>query len=455
MDRGRVTSVWRRVLGLSWPVMVEQTTRTAMRTTDVLVTGLFSPAAIAAIGLADLYARFPLRIGLGLGGGAIALSSQDTGSGAEANRDEAVTQAVALAFLTGIPFAIVGFLFGNAAIGVLGASETVADLGGTYLAIVFATAPARQVSLVAARSMQGTGDTRRPMYVNVISNGLNIVGSIVLGLGLLGFPRLEIVGVGLATTGSNVFTAVVLCLLLWTGRTSAGFVWPSNPIVARQLVVVSVPRIADGFANTLAEFPFNALLLGFGTEVNAGFQVGRRIYQQVTGPLSRGYSVAASVVVGQALGEGDPERARGDGLATGLLGLCTVGVIGLVLVVGAPVFVRVFTRDPATVDYAVGFARAYGLAAPGLVAFTVFSGCLQGGSETRLPFVGRVLGLLVFFLGFSYVVGITLDYGVLGAYGGIVGYYGLAGLVVTVGFWRGNWASRAASMMAERGSATD
>ena len=58
--------MWRRTLSLSWPVTAEHVFRTLMRTTDVLVTGLFSPAAVAAIGLADLYARFPLRIGLGL-----------------------------------------------------------------------------------------------------------------------------------------------------------------------------------------------------------------------------------------------------------------------------------------------------------------------------------------------------------------------------------------------------
>ncbi|WP_435319663.1 MATE family efflux transporter [Haloarchaeobius sp. TZWSO28] len=455
MNRGRLLSVWRRVLGLSWPVMVEQTFRTGMRTTDIIVTGLFSPAAIAAIGLADLYARFPLRIGLGLGGGAIALSSQDTGAGAQANRDEAVTQAILLGLVAGIPFVAFGFLFGREAISLLGASDSVAQLGGTYLAIVFATAPARQVSLIAARSLQGTGDTRTPMYVNIVSNGLNIVGSVVLGLGLLGFQRYEIVGVGLATAFSNVFTAVVLCAIMSLGGTSAGFARPSNPIIARQLVVVSAPRVVEGFADTLAEFPFNALLLGFGTEVNAAFQVGRRLYQQVTGPLSRGYSVAASVVVGQALGEGDPDQAKENGIATALLGLVTVGGIGLALVVGAPLFVRVFTRDPATVGYAVDFARTYGLAAPALVTFVVFSGSLQGGSETRTPFVARVAGLLVFFLGFSYVVGVTLGYGVLGAYGGIIGYYGLAAVLVTVGFVRGDWARRAAKMMADRGSAAD
>lgn len=47
-----------------------------MRTVDIVIAGLISPAAVAAIGLADLYAQIPLRTELGLGTGAIALSSQ-------------------------------------------------------------------------------------------------------------------------------------------------------------------------------------------------------------------------------------------------------------------------------------------------------------------------------------------------------------------------------------------
>jgi MATE family multidrug resistance protein len=139
VDRSRVVTVWRRVAALSWPVMVEQVTRTLMRTTDILVTALFSPLAVAAIGLADLYARLPLRIGLGLGAGAIALSSQDTGIDATTNRDEAVTQAVPLGAVTGIPFALFGVLSGEQAIAVLGfwadrdEMAEVANLGGTYL----------------------------------------------------------------------------------------------------------------------------------------------------------------------------------------------------------------------------------------------------------------------------------------------------------------------------------
>lgn len=440
--------------------MAEQTFRTLMRTTDILVTATISPAAVAAIGLSDLYARFPLWIGLGTGSGAIALASQDTGSGADANRDQAISIALLLGALLGLPFVAFGVLFGRSAIALLGAPPQVAALGGTYLAVIFATAPARHVALIAARSLQGTGDTLTPMYVNVVANFLNIVGSVILGLGLFGTETFElfgagvtgVVGVGIATALANVVTAVTLLAALRTDWTDARLVRPVDPVVAEQLAIVSVPSVAEGLASTLAEFPLNSILLGFGTEVNAAFHIGHRTYQQVTGPLSRGYNVAASVVVGQALGDGDPTRARFAGWATVALGLITVGVAGLLLVAAAEPFVRAFTDDPETARYAVNFARVYGLTAGVLVTFTVLQGALRGASETRTPFLARTSGLFVFMVGVTYLVGVVLGYGVDGAYAGIASAYVWMAGVVAWSFWRSDWAGRAASMMAERGS---
>ncbi len=454
MEFSRVRRVWRRIFALAWPVMAEQTFRTLMRTVDIIVTALISPAAVVAIGLADLYARFPLRIGLGLGGGAIALSSQDTASGATANRSEAITQALTLGFLLGIPFVAFGFVFGEFAIGLFPASEAAVQAGAVYLAIIFATAPARHVALIGARALQGTGDTMTPMYINVFANSVNIAGSAILGLGLFGAPDLGVIGVGLATTTANVVTAGLLLVAIYRPASGIDAVRPRDLTIAKQLVVISAPRMAEGFVAELAEFPFNALLLGFGDAANAGFQIGRRVYQQVTGPLGRGYNVAASILVGQALGDGDDRTARFNGWAVAALSVCTVGVIGFVLAWQADPIVRLLgSGEGEELFYATRFAIVYGLSAPALALFIGVSGSLQGASETRAPFLARLTGMFGFFVGFSYLAVHVLGWGILGAYVGIFLAYVWMALFVVVAFGYGNWATRAAEMMHERGSA--
>jgi Na+-driven multidrug efflux pump len=290
------------------------------------------------------------------------------------------------------------------------------------------------------------------MYVNIVANGLNIAGSVTLGLGLFGAPRLSVVGVGIATAAANVFTATMLVGALATGWADADLARPRDLVITSQLLRVSAPSVAEGLASTLAEFPLNAILLGFGTEVNAAFHIGRRLYQQVTGPLSRGLYVGASVLVGQSLGEGAAGEARFQGWATVGLGVLTVGSFGVLLAVAAGPVVAVFTDDAATVGYATDFARVYGLTAPFLVTFTVLQGSLSGASETRIPFLARTSGLVLFMLGFTYLFGVVLGYGVVGAYLGLGLTYVWMALVVVASFHAGGWARRATSMLEERGS---
>lgn len=432
--------------------MAEQVLRTLMRTTDIIVAGYISPATVAAIGLADLYGRLQLRVGLGFGDGAIALASQDTGSGASANRAQAISQALLIGVLIGIPFSVFGLLFSEPAIAILGAEPTVIRQSGQYLAIIFLVSPANHTAYIAARAIQGTGDTRTPMYVNGLANSANIIGTVGLAFGIGPFPQLSIVGIALATAGADVFTALTFGLLIYSSWTDLTFARPRSVTVTYQLVRVSIPRVAEGLAELVAEFPFNAILLSFGTEVNAAYQIGRRVYQQITAPLSRGYAVGAAVIVGQSIGQGDPDDAYINGLAAAALGFLTVGGLSLGLFSGAEWFVRLFTRDPATLEYAADFARAYAIAAVFIAGAVTIDGSLRGGSETLVPFLSRTSGLFVFLLGGTYVFGIVAGYGVAATYGAIVAYFAWRLLFSAAVYARRNWLDRATDMMIDRGS---
>jgi len=258
----------------------------------------------------------------------------------------------------GLPLLLVGLTVSGPLIALLGAEPAVVEMGGRYLALVFAAAPMRIVGLVGARSLQGTGDTRTPMVVNGGANVTNIAATVGLGLGLGPFPNLGIVGVGLATAVSRTVEAVAITAAVASPRTTPpSFARPRSLTVTRQLVAVSLPNIAEGLSTSLANFPFNALLLTFGTDVTAAYHISRRAYQQFSGPLYRSYSVAASIVVGQLLGEGDPDEARFAGLAITALSVLTLGVAGVVLVAGARPIAGLFTGDPATLEHATAFTQ--------------------------------------------------------------------------------------------------
>ena len=446
----KTRAVWRRAVSLGWPVSVQQTFTTLMRTVDIIVTGLFSPAAVAAVGLADLYAQLPLRVGLGLGSGAITLSSQDTGRSADVTRDRAITLALVLGALCGLPLVAAGLLFGEPLIALLGAEPEVARLGGLYLTLVFGVAPMRIVGLVGARALQGAGDTRTPMLLNGSVNLLNAVLTVSLGLGLGPFPRLAIVGVGLATAISRTIEAVAVIAAIWTPRTVLSLEPTWDPTIAKQVVSVSLPTFAEGMSTSLANFPFNALILLFGTEANAAYHIARRVYQQLAGPFYRSASTVTSIIVGQTLGEGAAGDAHENAVAVVALAFGLLTAAGVVMFLGAERIVALFTSDPETRHHAVAFTQVYAVSMPLFGLFFPFAGALRGAGDTRTPFYARLVGAFVFMLGGSYLLAVPLDYGLVGVYAGMVLSYACMAAIVVAGFYRGGWADTAASMIAER-----
>ncbi|GAB3036142.1 MATE family efflux transporter [Natronobiforma cellulositropha] len=421
-DRRRTFAEWKRFVRLGWPISVQSFVRTGMRTTDVLVAGLFGPAAIAALGLSNLYTRLALFTGIGIGTGSLALTSQDTGSGADANRDQAVTQALLLGFLIGIPFALFAFLFSEQALALFAPPAEVIETGAPYLLLVLGTAPFRHIVLIGEKSMQGTGDTMTPMYIRGGANVVNIIGTVTLGLGLGPAPQLEVVGIGLATAGSNVLAAVAVILVFTTGWSDVNLVRPTDLTIAKQIVAISIPRTVEGFSTTAASFPLEAILVAFSVEVYAAYTVGQTVRSQLTGPFARSYGVLGSILTGQAIGEKRIRDAHFSTAALTLFCCLTIGILSLTMLVGNEFFASIFSDDATTAEAARTFIVVFAIAAPLEALFRSYSGILQGAGETTKPFIAEITGVFGLLLGITYVGGIVLGGGVVFVYLAIVAY---------------------------------
>ena len=450
IDISEQKTTWKRVIKLGWPITLEQLLNTLMRTVDVIVTGLFSPVAVAAVGLADLYAQIPLRVGLGLGTASIAMSSQDTGRGAVTTRDRVVTQAMLIGGLCGLPFVIIGIFFSNVFIEILGAESEVVRLGGIYLMIVFAAAPMRIVSLVGARSLQGAGDTRTPLLVNGSANIVNIVVTVLLGLGLFGFPNLGVIGVGIGTFVGRTTEMVVIVGLFLSSYTSISFDRRFDYTITKQIVSLSVPNFLEGMSTSLANFPFNALLLLFGTEANAAYHIGRRIFQQITSPVSRSFSIVTSIIIGQTLGEGRPQVAQKKLGYIVYFSVTVLFAISIILFVIAEPLIPRFTTDQTTADYAITFTKVFSVSTVLFGTFFTLAGALRGAGDTRTPFYARLTGVVLCMLGISYFLGVILEYGLSGIYVGIVATYAVWVIIAYLGIKYGGWLQIAESLISER-----
>ena len=448
--------VWKEAYILAWPVILNHIFTTAMRTTDMILMGFFGPAAVTAVGLGDVWERIILRIALGLGTGSISLISQESGTGtkkAKENSDEILSQVIFASILIGIPFIIIGWVIPDKLIGVLGAAPEVIELGAQYLLIIFSAAPFRIISIIAARAMQGTGDTKTPMVVEVIGNIINILLSIVLALGIGPFPNYGVIGVGIGTFTAKVVSALIYILIFMSSKSQFNLQMPSKDwdyTIIRQLFTVSMPKILQGIYQSFITFPFNSLVLVFGTEAAAAYHISRRIHQQLIAPLHRSYYTVTTILGGQKLGEGDPEESKKVTRGMLWLTLFTIGGFAVVMFFAAPLLIRIFTDDSATISFGIRFLKALSIGAPILTIYAVFAGMLNGAGNTKTALVGNLISQTTFKLGLSYLLSIIFNLGLLGILIGLIIDFIVRALWVGRKYLKGDWVDEAGKMIEER-----
>ncbi|EMA49022.1 MULTISPECIES: MATE family efflux transporter [Halococcus] len=443
---------------LAVPVMVSGGFRTLLRVTDFFMVSLaLGSAAVAGLELGFQYYFIGFGLALGLSSGTISVVSRFVGAGEDARANLAIKQSLWLALSVTIPLTLVTWFEAEAMVGLLTDAPQTIALGGTYLRIVMLSVSFRFWSMIAARALQGAGDTRTPMYVRLLTIPVNIVLNAVLIFGVSVFPALGVAGAAWGTTIANVLAGVIFFVLLTSGRYSVrlrlgGTQWSTD--IAREVIRVGYPLAGLQLIRTFGRFPFLFVLASLGTGVVAAYAIARRVMLLAMMP-AWGYSTASSTLVGQHVGAGDAEEANDYAWQTLRIALPTQLLIAGVLVLFARPIALLFATD--TPGLTVEFIRVFGL---GVIAFSVsrtMRGGLRGAGDTRWPLYGTLLGTLVRLPIAALALPTTLTITVVGvsfAPGlglGLVAVYVamLADLYLRAGvnlfrFWTGKWKTIAA-----------
>ncbi|MFB6297591.1 MAG: MATE family efflux transporter [Salinirussus sp.] len=410
-DRANVIeeSRLRETVDLAWPRVLTGFAIMSKRTVDLAIVGIAVGAeAVAGLTVANAYWLVGKLVLIGLAGGTLALVSQNYGGGEPGRAARVVTASFLL--VAGLAVPVVA-LFGLAAaplVELVGAGGPTTRFGATYLAVVAPGLFFEGLNLVASRTYAGGGDTRTPMAIR----GGGAVGNIALSAAFVFGAGLGVFGAALGTTLS---TALVAVAFAWgiSGRSYAGRGRTPVPVALSlpgrdllgQLVRVSVPLVARRLAQGVVVFPLLAITAVFGATALAAIGVGRQV-RALMNSFTWGFSIAASTLVGQALGAADETVAEAYGREITRLSLviylaATLGVVALARPIAA-VFV-----DGSAVGLTTAFVRVAAVSVVPLGVDGSVTGTLRGAGDTRIPFVATLAGLYLVALPVAWLGTVT------------------------------------------------
>jgi Na+-driven multidrug efflux pump len=151
-----------------------------------------------------------------------------------------------------------------------------------------------------------------------------------------------------------------------------------------------------------------------------------------------GFSIAASTLVGQHLGAGDPDGAMRSGWRAARLSVISMLVFGLAIIAGAWPLARWMIDDPEVVRLTVVFIYVLGGLQPLMAMEFALTGSLRGAGDTRFPLL-TVLSGLIFVRCVLAGIFAWLDFSVEWIFYALIADYIVKATMLTLRFRGGRW----------------
>jgi multidrug resistance protein, MATE family len=442
----------RVVLTLGGPVLVGMVTQSAVNLVDTAMVGRL-PAAVSIPGQAALGLALPLYWVIGGFLAAIQIGTQAIVARrfGEGNKDlagRALMNSLLLGSLSAIVLSIAAIFLVPVVFPFFHSDPEVIRWGVPYLQIRLVGTLAMVTTLSSKAFFDGIGRTYVHMVAALLMNVLNIFGNWLFIFGNLGAPELMVTGAALASAVSTYLGMAIM--LAWTlGRELrtdyAPYRWRNrNPEVMWNIVRISVPSgvatvaMMSGFLMFMKFVGALDADAGHGAVYTAASKVVLDI-KLVTFMACIAFGTATATLVGQSLGRGKPRRAELFGWESVKMASYLFAGVGLVTFLWPQIPLQVFSKDPEVIAAGIPVLRllasVQGLMAASLILMQANFGA--GNSK----FVMKVELVLHFFclVPLAWVLGVALDYGLMGMWSAVVVYTVILALVMGYKFYEGRW----------------
>jgi MATE family multidrug resistance protein len=441
LSKSRVIAEIKECLLLAVPLAGAQLSQAATTFVDTVMMGTLGSQIIAAGALGAATFFLLLNIGSAIVSAVSPLAAEAYGGGRVEQVGRVVRQGLWLSVILAVPVTLLIWHSGTL-LGLMGQEpENIALAEGYLRAIAWGYFPG--LGFAVLRSFVSALSRTRPVIVTMICGTLfNVAVNYVLAFGKFGLPALGLAGLGWASTLSlwGMFVALAIYILSQPQLRVYGAFANLHQFDGKifwELVRVGVPigvlaGVEGGF------FAFATLLMGqLGTVTLAAHQIALQS-AVVTFTISLGISMAATVRVGQLIGQENPKGARLAGFVSIGMAAVFMGIMGIVfwIVPGTIVSLYIDTADPANAAVVSLAKTLLGVAAMFQLVDGVqvtAAGALRGLKDTKIPLLIGILAYWAVGLTCGYTLGFVLGWGSVGLWWGFA-----IGLAVAAGVltWR-------------------
>ena len=393
--------IWKQLLLFFFPIVFGTFFQQVYNTADTIVVGRFvGKQALAAVGgSASQIANLIVGFFVGLSSGAAVVISQFYGARDKKNVEKALHTAFAFSIAAGAVLTVVGILITRPALLMMNTPEDAVADSVIYLRIYFGGMIFNLIYNMGAAILRAVGDSKRPLYVLIITCGLNIVLDILFVM----LFHLGVLGVAAATVTSQVISALLVTGMLL--KTKEIYVLRLSRIRFNKNMLLSVLRIGiptglESVMYNISNIVIQVFVNHLGTDTVAAWGTLGKI-DALFWMVINAFAISITTFVGQNFGAGKYHRMRKSVRVCMIMSMIGSAVLILFMYTAAPWIYRLFTTDQAVITAGVHMSRFLLPSYFIYVIIGILSGALRGTGKVLVPMLltcGGVCSLRILWL---------------------------------------------------------
>lgn len=368
-------------------------------TVDAIIVGRFAgKVGLAAIDSINTLFKFPINFMNGLAAGATIIISRYFGAKAIEHLHRSIRTAVTIAFVLGIISSFGGVLLAPQLLKLMRVPADIYRDTLTYCTIYFGGLWSLILYNMAAGILRAFGDSKRPLYVLLVSSCINILGDLLL----VGVLHLGVGGAAAATVAAQIVSVVLTFLFLAREEHLRGkvHVWHLHfgrehmAMMIRTGFPLALQSMLFPIANSIVQASVNTM----GTDSIAAWSICDKLNMLIW-LLADSMGPAMTTYVAQNLGAGQKERVKkGAVIGTGI-SVLAVGAVSLFLFFASG-WVGPWFIDKKDAQLLIPLVVKYmQMMAPFYLFYAIaeaLSGASCGLGETVAPMITTLLSICLF-----------------------------------------------------------
>lgn len=432
-----------KTLRLMLPVILQQLITVGINFLDNLMIGGFGETQIAAAAFGNQFYSMFQFICMGLGSGAVVMSSQFWG------RKELdpmrVTASIALRVTTAIcaVFTLVAVLFPSVIMRCFTNEAAIIAAGTPYMRLIGTTFLLAGLSSTATYLLRSVGNVNISLIGSSVAFFLNLFFNWVFIFGKFGAPRLELVGAAVGTIIARVFEfCFVFGYFVLKDKRFAFRLRHfalSGASLRSQYFKYSIPVLVSDTLLGLSLTLTSVIVGHVGENLSAANAIVGSVVQLIN-VFIVGMAGASAVVIGNTIGEGDIPRAKREGntyvALSVLFGLIAIPIL---MLLEHPYF-NMYNITETTRAIAHGMLNiTYFMLPIQTMAYVTSKGILRGGGDTRFLLMADSTMVWFVSLPLGALSGLVWGLGPLWTYFFLRVEFPLKGIICLIRFLSGKW----------------